>query len=75
MAQITTHMSARDLVGQALASARIPALKPSLGILVAIENAFVGWQAKRLAEIPRERLHAQMLQDTRSFAEIRRSQR
>lgn len=75
MSQITAQMSASDLVSQALAGARMPALKPSQGIFAALENAFIGWQARRLAEIPRERLHAHMLQDTRSFAEIRRSQR
>ena len=37
--------------------------------------AFVAWQAKRLAAISPERLWAQAMQDTRSFAEIRRAAR
>ena len=32
-------------------------------------------EAKRLAELPSERLWAQAMQDTRSFAEIRRAGR
>ena len=59
----------------ALREPRQALLPASLGWLSSIENAFVRWQAKRLAEIPAERLWAQAMQDTRSFAEIRRSAR
>ncbi len=47
-------------------------LPASLGWLSAIENAFVRWQAKRLAELEPGRLWAQAMQDT---PEIRRAQR
>lgn len=47
------------------------ARKPSL--VVRIENAFVAWQAARLQSLPPERLWAPAMQDTRSFAEIRRT--
>ncbi|MGE8494599.1 MULTISPECIES: hypothetical protein [unclassified Comamonas] len=50
-------------------------LPASLGWLSAVENAFVRWQAKRLAELEPGRLWAQALQDTRSLAEIRRARR
>lgn len=42
--------------------------------LARVEQAFVRWQAKRLQEIPAGKLWAQAMQDTRSLAEIRRSQ-
>lgn len=43
------------------------------GRLARLENFFTDWQSKRLDEIPREVLWAKALQDTRSFAEIRRA--
>lgn len=59
----------------ALREPRQALLPASLGWLSAIENAFVRWQAKRLAELEPGRLWAQAMQDTRSLAEIRRAQR
>ncbi len=47
---------------------------PRTGWIARIEQAFVQWQAKRLQEIPAGKLWAQAMQDTRSLAEIRRSQ-
>jgi len=44
-------------------------------VLARIENAFVSWQSSRLAELPAERLWAMAMQDTRSFAEIRRQRK
>lgn len=46
---------------------------PTTSWISRIEQAFVQWQAKRLQEIPAGKLWAQAMQDTRSFAEIRRS--
>ncbi|HEY0293931.1 MAG TPA: hypothetical protein VGC69_01210 [Bordetella sp.] len=50
------------------------ALRPS-GLLARVEQAFVAWQTARLQVLTPERLWAPALQDTRSFAEIRRSRR
>lgn len=50
-------------------------LPASLGWLSRIEDAFVQWQAKRLAEMSPGRLWAAAMQDTRSLAEIRRANR
>lgn len=41
------------------------------GLVARVEDAFVQWQAQRLQEIPEEKLWAQAMVDTRSFAEIR----
>ena len=60
---------------QVLTAVVQPVLPASLGWLSRLESAFVAWQAKRLAELPAERLWAQAMQDTRSFAEIRRAGR
>ena len=74
MSQTILQLSAHQMVSRALArQSRTPVLKASVGFLAAIESLFVKWQAKRLAEIPRERLHAQLMQDARSFAEIRKA--
>lgn len=59
----------------ALREPRQALLPASLGWLSSIENAFVRWQAKRLAEMSPGRLWAQAMQDTRSLAEIRRAGR
>lgn len=64
-----------DAALQWLTSLVQPVLPASLGWLSRVENAFVAWQAKRLAEMPVGRLWAQALQDTRSLAEIRRATR
>lgn len=51
-----------------------PLLKIAIGLqglVERMEDAFVQWQAKRLQEIPEEKLWAQAMLDTRSFAQIR----
>lgn len=73
MSQNLIKLTAQEMVANALSGAKVPAIRASLGVFAAMEAAFVRWQAKRLAEIPRERLHAQMMRDNRSFAEIRRA--
>ena len=75
MKQASLHATSHEAAMQVLTAAVKPVLPASLGWLSRIESAFVAWQAKRLAEIPAERLWAQAMQDTRSFAEIRRAAR
>lgn len=41
------------------------------GLVEHMEDAFTQWQAQRLQEIPEEKLWAQAMLDSRSFAEIR----
>lgn len=54
-------------------SMEAPAIRGS-SLWTRLEAFFVRWQARRLVELPVERLWAQAMQDTRSLAEIRRSQ-
>ena len=77
MKQAAIHSQAlsHHAVLQALTAAVKPVLPASLGWLACVESAFVAWQAKRLAEMPAERLWSQAMQDTRSLAEIRRAGR
>ncbi|GAB1575336.1 hypothetical protein [Bordetella petrii] len=64
------HESARLTTGwNTLRGARRPSLAAR------IERAFVAWQAARLRTLSPERLWAPAMQDTRSFAEIRRARR
>ena len=75
MKSVSLLTTSREAAVQQLTAMVQPVLPASLSLLSRIETAFVHWQAKRLAEIPAERLWAQAMQDTRSFAEIRRSAR
>ena len=75
MKQAAIQAPSHEAAIQVLTAAVKPMLPASLNWLARIENAFVAWQAKRLAELPSERLWAQAMQDTRSFAEIRRAGR
>lgn len=60
---------------QVLTAVIQPVLPASRSWLARLENAFVAWQAKRLAAMSPERLWSQAMQDTRSLAEIRRAGR
>ena len=75
MKQASIHASTSNAASDRLKVAANPVLPASMGWLARVENAFVAWQAKRLAAISPERLWAQAMQDTRSFAEIRRAAR
>lgn len=75
MKQAAIQAPSHEAAIQVLTAAVKPMLPASLNWLARIENAFVDWQAKRLAEMPAERLWAQAMQDTRSLAEIRRAGR
>ena len=75
MKSVSLPVNSREAAMQQLTAVVQPVLPASLSLLSRIESAFVNWQAKRLAEMPAGRLWAQAMQDTRSFAEIRRSAR
>lgn len=75
MKSLSLPVNSREAAMQQLTAVVQPVLPASVSLLSRIETAFVNWQAKRLAEMPAERLWAQAMQDTRSFAEIRRSAR
>ena len=78
MTQHTFQLPSASMPSASMPSASIiasPAPGAAAGWTARIEQAFVRWQAKRLQEIPAGRLWAQAMQDTRSFAEIRRGQK
>lgn len=75
MKPATLSATSPEAAMQVLTAVVQPVLPASLGWLSRLESAVVAWQAKRLAEMPAERLWAQAMQDTRSFAEIRRAGR
>jgi len=75
MKQASIQAVQREDAFQWLTSLAKPVLPASLGWLSRVENAFVAWQAKRLAQMSVGRLWAQAMQDTRSLAEIRRARR